>query len=73
MSSTDITYKDIVEWNELIERAKKAHDDDNIEEMIKCFDFMRKDMIFLVEFVNSLLRIEVSDDVYDRVRERRNG
>lgn len=69
MSSTDITYKDIVEWKERITKVKDAIKSGNIERMKKECGYLANDFAFLVVFTESLLKIEVDQEVYDKARE----
>lgn len=69
MSSTDITYKDIVEWKERIAKTKDAIKTDDIERMKQECGYLANDMAFLVVFAESLLKIEVDQEVYDKARE----
>ena len=69
MSSTDITYKDIVEWKERIAKAKEAAKSGNLKRMEEEIDYLANDMTFLVVFTESLLKIEVDQSVYDKARE----
>lgn len=69
MSSTDITYIDIVEWKERIARAKDAIESGNYERLKLECGYLANDMAFLVVFAESLLKIEVDQEVYDKARE----
>lgn len=69
MSSTDITYKDIVEWKERIAQAKEVAKSGDLESMEKELGYLANDMMFLVVFAESLLKIEVDQEVYDKARE----
>ena len=68
--STDVTYDDIIQWKELIERARNA---DTPDEIAKVLGYMWKDMCFLVLLVESMLKIDVDQDVYDRARAMQRG
>lgn len=69
MSSTDITYKDIVEWKKRIAKAKEEAKSGNLERMRQELGYLANDMAFLVVFAESLLKIEVDQEVYDKARE----
>ncbi len=69
MSSTDITYKDIVEWKERIAKAKDALKSGDFERVEQECGYLVNDMAFLVVFTESLLKIEVDQEVYDKARE----
>lgn len=68
--STDVTYDDIILWKALIERARNA---DTPEELAEVVEYLWKDMCFLVLLVESMLKIDVDHDVYDRVRAMQRG
>lgn len=68
--STDVTYDDIILWKALIERARNA---DTPEELAKVVECLWKDMCFLVLLVESMLKIDVDQDVYDRARAMQRG
>lgn len=68
--STDVTYDDIIQWKERIEQARNADAPDEIAEV---FEYMWKDMCFLVLLVESMLKIDVDQDVYDRARAMQRG
>lgn len=69
MSSTDITYQDIVEWKERIAKTKAAIKSDDVELVKRECGYLANDMAFLVVFAESLLKIEVDQEVYDKARE----
>lgn len=67
---TDVTYDDIVQWKELIDRARNADTPDEIAEL---FDNLWKSMCFLVLLVESMLKIDVEQEIYDRARAMQRG
>lgn len=67
---TDVTYDDIVKWKGLIERARNA---DTPDEVVELFDYLWKDMCFLVLLVESMLKIDVEQEIYDRARAMQRG
>ena len=69
MSSTDITYKDIVELKERITKVKVAIKSGDTELMKKECGYLANDFAFLVVFAEALLKIEVDQEVYDKARE----
>lgn len=68
--STDVTYEDVVEWKNLIKRAKDA---DAPEELAKYVVILADDMCFLVALVESMLKIDVDQEVYDKARAMQRG
>lgn len=73
MSSTDITYKDIVKWKERIAKAKDAIKSGDFERVKQECGYLANAMAFLVVFTESLLKIEVDQEVYDKAREMQNS
>ena len=69
MSSTDITQEDITLWKKDIIKAKKALDVNSEDAIKESLSFIVSDMCFLVTFTESLLKIEVDQEVYDKARE----
>lgn len=71
--STDITYKDIVLWRYGIEEASKLVWDkcDDAEKLRDILSKRCADLCFLVQFVESLLRIDVDQEIYDETLEYR--
>lgn len=69
MNGTDITMDDIVEWKLLLKDSCIVYRNGDPQEMKKTLDKLLNDMGFLVVFVESLLKIEVKQEVYDSARE----
>lgn len=71
--STDITYKDIVLWRYGIEESSKLVWDkcDDAEKLRDLLSKRCADLCFLVQFVESLLRIDVDQEIYDETLEYR--
>lgn len=69
--NTPITYRDVIQWKHDFQNAKKVID--HMEERTvgdKAYlKHKMDDALFLVAFVESLLSIEVEDEVYSRARE----
>ena len=68
--STDVTYEDIVLWKK---RIKQARDAESPEDLVKVIRLMASDMCFLVALVESMLKIDVDQEVYDRARAMQRG
>ena len=68
--STDVTYEDIVLWKK---RIKQARDAESPEDLVKVIHLMASDMCFLVALVESMLKIDVDQEVYDRARAMQRG
>lgn len=68
--STDVNYEDIVLWKERIRQAKEA---ESPEDLVKVVHYMADDMCFLVALVESMLKIDVDQEVYDRARAMQRG
>ena len=68
--STDVTYEDIVLWKKRIKQAKDA---ESPEDLVKVVDLMANDMCFLVALIESMLKIDVDEEVYDRARAMQRG
>lgn len=73
MNKNDITIADIEKWRETIEESRKIAKNsiDLVEIKTKLADVVHN-MCFMVAYIESNLRIEVSDEVYDRARELQN-
>ena len=68
--STDVTYEDIVEWRKTIKKsATVANTSNDVEKMRERLKVMCKDMTFLVALAESMLVIDLPQELYDRVRE----
>lgn len=68
--STDVIYEDIVLWKERIKQAKDA---ESPEDLAKVVSLMANDMCFLVALIESMLKIDVDQEVYDRARAMQRG
>ena len=68
--STDVIYEDIVLWKERIKQAKDA---ESPEDLAKVVSIMANDMCFLVALIESMLKIDVDQEVYDRARAMQRG
>lgn len=68
--STDVTYEDIVLWKKRIKQAKDA---ESPEDLVKVVGLMANDMCFLVALIESMLKIDVDQEVYDRARAMQRG
>jgi hypothetical protein len=68
--STDVTYEDIVLWKKRIKQAKDA---ESPEDLVKVVSLMANDMCFLVALIESMLKIDVDQEVYDRARAMQRG
>lgn len=68
--STDVIYEDIVLWKERIKQAKDA---ESPEDLAKVVTLMANDMCFLVALIESMLKIDVDQEVYDRARAMQRG
>ena len=69
MSSTDITQEDIRLWKRAIVKGKKALLDNSEDAIKESLSNVLSDMCFLVTFTESLLKIDVDQEVYDKARE----
>lgn len=68
--STDVTYEDIVEWRKTIKKsATVANTSNDVEKMRERLKVMCADMTFLVAFAESMLVIDIPQELYDRVRD----
>lgn len=68
MSSTDITQEDIRLWKRAIVKGKKALLDNSEDAIKESLSNVLADMCFLVTFTESLLKIDVDQEVYDKAR-----
>lgn len=68
--STDVIYEDIVLWKERIKQAKDA---ESPEDLAKVVSLMANDMCFLVALIESMLKIDVDQEVYDKARAMQRG
>lgn len=68
MSSTDITQEDIRLWKRAIVKGKKALLDNSEDSIKESLSNVLSDMCFLVTFTESLLKIDVDQEVYDKAR-----
>lgn len=74
MSSHDISINDIWQWKERITEAKKTgHNSDDVVELRRMVLDMAHEMCFMVAFIESQLRIEVDEEVYEKAREMQNS
>lgn len=69
MSSTDITQEDIRLWKRAIVKGKTALLENSEDKIKESLSNILSDMCFLVTFTESLLKIDVEQEVYDKARE----
>ena len=69
MSSTDITQEDIRIWKRAIIKGKKALINNSEDAIKESLSNILSDMCFMVTFTESLLKIDVDQEVYDKARE----
>ena len=66
MNSTDITQRDIELWKHRIVEGQEALRENDTDKIKRALRRTILDMCFLVAFVESQLKVEVEQNVYDK-------